>query len=763
MATREKGRKRTKQEAPQEASQQYKVTDPISMADLEHMHTRRGKYPSHPPPFGPKTWELAQREKEEKVLKERRERPLSTHLGTMSTDAMDTEEAQEFSKEIAEKVIEKELKKQKYEQYQHVKQTSNYQVPKSITITVPDLNKPRQEKVSRPTSVLSNFDIPLYEELGEPKERQPIKHSMSVTPGLSGMKSGEGARPKDSSNRMSAFQDYTSKMMSALNNPWKPRSRKTATPTWSAVPPLVYVSAAGTPVSDAQTKDEASEKYVPMNFSAVDKMVLTPQGRQEMEGVASPIKFTDALKNGDALKVNPQVGALMEALGFGPNKVEENDPDFYMPDGQGKKLSETYQMFTNEQTLEGNPGVIVKLTNLVKKYGTPFYLMDRKSGHLYVLHEKGYKQIEEKGLLYPSESMIIAGALDENRGNPFVITQSSRLPEMPVAESTRVPLKTSTNKREVKEKKELSMPDGLLEKGQTEWYRKELKEAEEDMVHAYLEKSKLEHEEIEIIKQRALKAQEEFEALERKRNENKELHDKMKEEIKKMDQAVADSSSFIKRMKSKDPQQIAYEKTISDFWDTSDVPQGSLPVKIASYPSLESLNEEPKDELTESDYEYYDKKRKILVEKMAMANDVYLAHLQNYDQKDPKDKSQKFLFQYNEVGSKLNKQFNIVVERLRLPLEQPLMTYPSLGNLMDVIQQEDMGDKNREYFQEMSKEVKIKNDIAQKVLNNRLSVIKTPAEKEKANFQYKEYQKESQKLLDFCEKMMEKEKKRLTL
>ena len=233
----------------------------------------------------------------------------------------------------------------------------------------------------------------------------------------------------------------------------------------------------------------------------------------------------------------------------------------------------------------------------------------------------------------------------------------------------------------------------------------------------------------------------------------------MKEKIKKMDQAVADSSSFIKRMKSKDPQQITYEKTISNFWDTSDVPQGSLPVKIAPYPSLESLNEEPKDELTEADYEYYDKKRKILVEKMAIANDVYLAHLQNYDQEDPKNKSQKFLFQFNEVGNSLHKQFDIVAERLRLPLEQPLMTYPSLGNLMDVIQQEDMGDKNREYFKEMVKEVKIKNDIAQKVLNNRLSVIKTPAERGKTNSQYKEYQKESKKLLDFCEKMMGKREK----
>ena len=280
-----------------------------------------------------------------------------------------------------------------------------------------------------------------------------------------------------------------------------------------------------------------------MNFSAVDKTVLTPQGRQEMKGVASPIKFMEALQNGDALKVNPQGGAMMKALGFGPERVEEQDPDFYMPDGQGKKLSETYQMFTNEQTPEGNPGVIVKLSNLVKKYKTPFYLMDRKSGHLYVLDEKGYKQIEEKGpgvivklsnlvkkyktpfylmdrksghlyvldekgykqieekgLLYPSESMIIAGALDENRGNPFVITQSSRLLETPVAESTRAPLKTSTDKGEVKEKKELLTPDGLLEKEQTEWYQKELKEAEEDMVQAYLEKSKLENEEVEIIK-----------------------------------------------------------------------------------------------------------------------------------------------------------------------------------------------------------------------------------------------------------------------
>ena len=149
---------------------------------------------------------MAQKEKEERVLKEKRERPLSTLLGTTSTDAMDTEEAQEFSKEIAEKAIERELKKQKYEQYQRVKQTSSYQVPKSITIPVPDLNKPRKEKEGRPTSVLSNFDVSLYEEVLGPKEGQLIRRSMSVTLGLMGMKCGEGARPKDHSKGCQHFR-----------------------------------------------------------------------------------------------------------------------------------------------------------------------------------------------------------------------------------------------------------------------------------------------------------------------------------------------------------------------------------------------------------------------------------------------------------------------------------------------------------------------------------------------------------------------------
>ena len=302
-------------------------------------------------------------------------------------------------------------------------------------------------------------------------------------------------------------------------------------------------------------------------------------------------------------------------------------------------------------------------------------------------------------------------------------------------------------------------PNQLLDIEQTIIYKKELEEAEEDMVQAYLEKSRLKKEEAEIIKQRALKAQKEFEALEQKRDENGKINEKMREEIKKMEQAVASSSSFIKNLKGKDRQQVALNKAISNFWDTSDVPPGPAPTNIASYPSIESLDEERKVELTEAQYEYCNLKRAVLIEKMTVANEIYLAHLQNYKQEDPKKRSQKYLIQFNELIDKLNQKFETVVAVLNLPFEKSLMTYPSLEYVMDIVQQEDLSDKNREFFQELMREVEIKNAIAQKVLNNRLVAIGNLEEEAEVDLQHKEYQKESFRLLRFCRKMIEKKDK----
>ena len=87
------------------------------------------------------------------------------------------------------------------------------------------------------------------------------------------------------------------------------------------------------------------------------------------------------------------------------------------------------------------------------------------------------------------------------------------------------------------------------------------------------------------------------------------------------------------------------------------------------------------------------------------------------------------------------------------------MTYPSLEYVMDIVQQEDLTDKNREFFQELMREVEIKNTIAQKVLSSRLAAVGNSEEEAEVNLQHKEHQKESFRLLRFCRKMIEKKDK----
>ena len=164
-----------------------------------------------------------------------------------------------------------------------------------------------------------------------------------------------------------------------------------------------------------------------MNFSTVDETVLIPEGREGVENATSPIKFTRELQNGAILKAKPQGQSLLQMLGFEVQDRGAPDPDFYMPDGQDKRWSETYQMYTTKRTLKGNPGVLVKLPNLEKKYGTSMFLMDKKSGHLYIAGIEGYEQIDEKGLLFPSESMIVAGALGEEKGEPVPFMPDSKI------------------------------------------------------------------------------------------------------------------------------------------------------------------------------------------------------------------------------------------------------------------------------------------------------------------------------------------------
>ena len=118
--------------------------------------------------------------------------------------------------------------------------------------------------------------------------------------------------------------------------------------------------------------------------------------------------------------------------------------------GKGSRLSEVYQIKTTEKSSEGHPTVLVVLENLRAKYNTKYFLLDKYSGHLYATGGEtiSSEPIKEKGWIYPTESTKpIAGALDEFRLTPYHALQASTIKGTPVAESTQVPMATSTVER----------------------------------------------------------------------------------------------------------------------------------------------------------------------------------------------------------------------------------------------------------------------------------------------------------------------------
>ena len=280
------------------------------------------------------------------------------------------------------------------------------------------------------------------------------------------------------------------------------------------------------------------------------------------------------------------------------------------------------------------------------------------------------------------------------------------------------------------------------------------------MLQACLEKTNLESQEAELIRFRPLKAQKEFWDLERKRDENRRTTERMQEKIRKLDQAVASSSKFMKGLKGTDTQYLAMGQAIADFWDTSDVPQDDDTTRIPSYPSLESLDQEYKEELSDIQYAYYNAKREAIMKKIDTAYKNNSALLKEYEEADPKRKTQKYLLQYNDISNRLHGQFEVVTSMLGLPFKETLDTYPSLDSIMRVVEQKDLREKGESFFEELMGGIEVKNAIAAKIYQNKsLEVTNSKGEREITK-EFEEFEKESRKLMDFCKRMIDKRGKR---
>ena len=163
----------------------------------------------------------------------------------------------------------------------------------------------------------------------------------------------------------------------------------------------------------------------------------------------------------------------------------------------------------------------------------------------------------------------------------------------------------------------------------------------------------------------------------------------------------------MRELKRADTQYLAMGQAITDFWDTSDVPQDDDANRIPSYPSLESLDQEHKEELLDIQYAYYNAKREAIMKKIDAAYEIYSAHLKEYEEAGPKTKTQKYLLQYNDISNRLHSQFEVVTSMLGPPFKETLDTYPSLGSIMRVVEQEDLRDKGESFFEELLGEIEI--------------------------------------------------------
>ena len=190
-----------------------------------------------------------------------------------------------------------------------------------------------------------------------------------------------------------------------LDRPQGQRTRSRGSAQTSAVPPMVYgITPQESPTEmDKESKQRGSPTF---NQTVIEKRNERGQGLSTPEVSTGPLtQFTQNILGSSVITVKPK---MMPTQTKTTSKQEPIQPDFYLPDGKGSRLSDVHQIRTMEKSPEGNPAVLLVLENLRSKYNTKFFLLDWYSGHLYLVGEEsiGPNPIEEKGWIYPTESTL---------------------------------------------------------------------------------------------------------------------------------------------------------------------------------------------------------------------------------------------------------------------------------------------------------------------------------------------------------------------
>ena len=155
-----------------------------------------------------------------------------------------------------------------------------------------------------------------------------------------------------------------------------------------------------TPQESLAGTDQESEKR---DSPFLDQTILRAGDKQDqfpmqIDEVTTPLtQFTQNIMGTSVVMVKPKAKTMQTKMSTQQMPIQ---PDFYLPNGKGLRLSEVYQIKTTEKSPEGHPAVLIILENLRAKYSTKYFLLDKYSEYLYATG--GETISSEGGYILPS-------------------------------------------------------------------------------------------------------------------------------------------------------------------------------------------------------------------------------------------------------------------------------------------------------------------------------------------------------------------------
>ena len=497
----------------------------------------------------------------------------------------------------------------------------------------------------------------------------------------------------------------------------------------------------------------------------LDQTILRAGDKQDQfptqtDEVTTPLtQFTQNIMGTSVVTVKPKAKTTQTKTSTQQVPIQ---PDFYLPDGKGARLSEVYQIKTTEKSPEGHPAVLIVLENLRAKYNTKYFLLDKYLGYLDATGEEtiSSEPIEEKGWIYPTEpTKPITGAPDEFRLTPYHTLQTSTIKGTPVAESTWVPMATSAVERtkdQIGLEKQNNVaiekePEQQIEDEQWEFTRYEVEKMKEARETAQKEQQELK---IEQEKIREQKAKLEVEEEQRLQAQQEKTQNSILQAKRGLDELQDRLTSVSKMAQPEEGRKLAESIKLSGPLDKRI--EEVLKIKdeapsLISYPSSESLQEFESDEIEFEQYWYYAVKAEWIRKKIDQATRAF--HERDECYKDSKLYDSLYA-EYTKQGEGLHHQLKAVDGILsKWKTNTGIYVYPSSPSL--VLHLGELDDKPKEYFEKTRKEVSHKNTLAKWVHQHKMQNVNTSDDEREVEQEYQKFKKKQNWVSSICEKKIQ--------